>query len=170
MVGSAQVGTIESEIPSIIDTDLSEEAIDSLAPFPPIIRLSTNSPKKILSTDKPYHQLNDFVLFISLSDKVYRSHKDFFLEPHTTKVIWSMHRVVYIFTHASNKLSLYYDLELKERLGNETTGGCQIPTTTVVIANQIYIPIPNDLKDYFEVKEGPKEFYVRYDIIADSRI
>ncbi len=67
-----------------------------------------------------------------------------------------MHRVVYIFTHASNKLSLYYDLELKERLGNEATGGSQIPTTTVVIANQIYIPIPNDLRDYFEITAWSK--------------
>lgn len=162
-----QVGTLEQEIPSIVEGHSADEAIDELAALPPIVRRDEKTDKKILKTVKLYKQLNDFSFFLSLSEKVFRSQQEFFFEPHTTKVIWSMHRVVYIFTHASNKLSLYYDIELKEKLGNETTGGKPIPTTTIIMGNRIFIPIPNELLAYFDIKEGTKEFYVRHDLIAD---
>jgi molecular chaperone HtpG len=118
-------------------------------------------------TNKAYPHLNNFTLFLSLSDKIFKGQLDFFLEPHTTKVIWSMHKVVYIFTHASNDLSLYYDIELKEKLSDETTGGKPIPSTTIITENKVFIPIINELNSYFDIKEGTKEFYVRYDIITD---
>jgi molecular chaperone HtpG len=162
-----QVGTVEQEIPSIIENHSADEAIDELAALPPIVRRDEKTEKKILKTGKPYKQLNNFSFFLSLSEKVFKSQQEFFFEPHTTKVIWSMHRVVYIFTHASNKLSLYYDIELKEKLANETTGGKPIPTTTIIMGNRIFIPIPNELLAYFDIKEGTKEFYVRHDLIAD---
>ncbi len=131
------------------------------------MRQEANTDKKILKTDQPYPQLNNFTLFLSLSDRVFRSHMEFFLEPHTSKVIWSMHRVVYVFTHASNRLSLYYDIELKERLADEKTGGRSIQTTTIITNSRIFIPIPDELLTYFDIQEGTKEFYVRYDVIAD---
>lgn len=163
-----QVGSVEQEIPSIIENNVADKnSFDEYAALPPIIRRETNTDKKILKTDKPYPHLNNFTLFLSLSDKVFKSQIEFFLEPHTTKVIWSMHKVVYIFTHASNKLSLYYDIELKERLTDETTGGKPIPSTTIITDNRIFIPINNELIAYFDIKEGTKEFYVRYDIITD---
>jgi molecular chaperone HtpG len=167
-VRQSQVGSVEQEIPSIIQSNVADkESFDELGATPPIIRRETKTDKKILKTDKPYPHLNNFSLFLSLSDKIFRSQLEFFLEPHTTKIIWSMHKVVYIFTHASNKLSLYYDIELKERLSDETTGGKQIPTTTIITDDRIFIPIPNELLVYFDIKAGTKEFYVRYDIITD---
>lgn len=167
-VGLYQVGSVEKEIPSIIDVDSTEDlSFDEFGPLPPIIRRDTSTDKKILKTDKPYPHLNNFSLFLSLSEKIFRSQLDFFLEPHTTKVIWSMHKVVYIFTHASNKLSLYYEIELKEKLADESTGGKAVQTTTIIIENRIFIPIIPELNSYFDIKEGTKEFYVRYDIITD---
>lgn len=163
-----QVGTVEQEIPSIIENNAIEKiSFDEFGPLPPIIRNETNTDKKILKTDKHYSHLNNFNLFLSLSEKIFKSQLDFFLEPHTTKVIWSMHKVVYIFTHASNKLSLYYDIELKERLSDESTGGKSAPTTTIITENRIFIPIIPELSSYFDINEGTKEFYVRYDIITD---
>lgn len=167
-VGKSQVGTVEEEIPSIIENNTADsESFDEYAPVPPIIRSDTRTDKKILKADKPYPHLNNFSLFLSLSDKIFKSQVDFFLEPHTTKVIWSMHKVVYIFTHASNDLSLYYEIELKEKLSDETTGGKPIPTTTIITENKIFVPIIPELNDYFDIKEGTKEFFVRYDIITD---
>jgi molecular chaperone HtpG len=167
-VGQNQIGTVEQEIPSIIESNASENIHnDEYTPVPPIMRTDTLTDKKILKTDKPYSHLNNFSLFLSLSDKIFRSQLDFFLEPHTTKVIWSMHKVVYIFTHASNKLSLYYDIELKEKIGDNSTGGKSIPTTTIVTNNKIFIPIVAELVPHFDINEGTKEFYVRYDIITD---
>lgn len=163
-----QVGTVEQEIPSIIEINSANETnFDEYGAVPPIIRGETKTNKKILKTDKPYPHLNNFSLFLGLSDKIFKSQLEFFLEPHTTKVIWSMHKVVYIFTHASNNLSLYYDIELKERLSDESTGGKSIPTTTIITDNRIFIPITTDLVSYFDINEGKKEFYVRYDLITD---
>ncbi|SEN03747.1 molecular chaperone HtpG [Mucilaginibacter gossypiicola] len=164
-----QIGSVEEEIPSIIDEGSKEEdEFDEFDAVPPILRLEVNTDKKILKTDNEYPSLNFFNLFLSLSEKVVKSNRDFFLEPHTTKVIWSMHKIVYIFTHASNQLSLYYEIELKERLGDNSTGGKAIPTTTVVTENRVFIPIVKELNPYFEISsETTKEFFVRYDVIAD---
>lgn len=163
-----QVGTVEQEIPSIIENNSADKVtFDEYGAVPAIIRRETKTEKKILKTDKPYPHLNNFSLFLSLSDKIFKSQLEFFLEPHTTKVIWSMHKVVYIFTHASNNLSLYYDIELKEKLSDESTGGKAVPTTTIITENRIFIPIIEELNKYFDIHEGTKEFYVRYDIITD---
>jgi molecular chaperone HtpG len=167
-VGQNQVGTVEQEIPSIIENNSADVlSFDEYGAIPPIIRSDAKTDKKILKTDKPYPHLNNFSLFLSLSDKIFKSQLEFFLEPHTTKVIWSMHKVVYIFTHASKNLSLYYDIELKEKLSDESTGGKAIPTTTIITENRIFIPIIADLIHHFDINEGTKEFYVRYDIITD---
>lgn len=163
-----QVGSVEQEIPSIIENNAADKiTFDEFGAVPPIIRRETKTDKKILKTEKPYPHLNNFSLFLSLSDKIFKSQLEFFLEPHTTKVIWSMHKVVYIFTHASNNLSLYYDIELKEKLSDESTGGKAVPTTTIITENRIFIPIITELNNYFDIHEGTKEFYVRYDIITD---
>lgn len=167
-VAQAQVGNAEDEIPSLIGNIAQHEInTDSLVPLPPIDRTDSKTNKKILKTSKRYPHLNNYSLFLSLSDRVYRRQVDFFFEPHTTKVIWGMHRIVYIFTHASNNLSLYYDIELKERLMNEATGGIAIPTTTILTEDKIFIPIIDELVEYFDIKEGRKEFFVRHDIITD---
>lgn len=164
-----QVGSVEQEIPSIVEhADASEQPnLDFFAPVPPIMRTETKTNKKILKTEKPYPHLNDFTMFLSLSDRIFKRQIDFFLEPHTTKVIWGMHKIVYIFTHASNNLSLYYDIELKEKLSDDATGGIPIPTTTIITSDRIFIPIIKDLNSFFDIKEGSKEFYVRYDLITD---
>lgn len=167
-VGKLQVGSAEEEIPSLTENIVSqEENINSLAALPSIDRTDSKTNKKILKTSQKYPHLNNYSMFLSLSDRVYRKHLDFFFEPHTTKVIWGMHRIVYIFTHASNSISLYYDIELKERLMNNSTGGVAVPTTTILTDGKIFIPIINDLEEYFDIREGQKEFFVRHDIITD---
>lgn len=167
-VEKAQVGNAEEEIPSLTEHIVPQETnINNLAPFPAIDRTDSSTNKKILKTLQKYPHLNNFSMFLSLSDRVYRKHLDFFFEPHTTKVIWGMHRIVYIFTHASSKISLYYDIELKERLMDNTTGGLAIPTTTILTEGKVFIPVINELEEYFDIKEGKKEFFVRHDIITD---
>ena len=167
-VVQTQVGNAEEEIPSLTESVANQEIhADILLPLPPIDRRETKTNKKILKTSQKYPHLNNFSLFLSLSDRVYRRQIDFFFEPHTTKVIWGMHRIVYIFTHSSNNLSLYYDIELKEKLRNDTTGGIAIPTTTILTDGKIFIPVIDELIEYFDIKEGKKEFFVRHDIITD---
>ena len=175
-VRQSQVGNVETEIPSIIEQQEGEtninnpqEQIDinNYTAIPPINRQDASTSKKILKTTKSYPHLNNFNMFLGVSDRVYKRQMDFFLEPHSTKIIWGMHRIVYIFTHASNSLSLYYDIELKEKLTEESTGGKSLPTTTIITQNRIFIPIIYELCEFFDIQEGTKEFYVRHDIITD---
>lgn len=170
-VNQHQVGDMEQEIPSITKTNtITEETPknDPGLPMPPIKVLGNNTEMKILKTSQPYPQLNNFTHFIALSDIVFEKQLDFFLDPHTTKVMWGMHKIVYIFTHASGQLTLYYEIELKNnRLADGMTGGQQLPTTTVLSKNRIFVPIEPSLISYFDFKEEKLEFYVRYDLISD---
>lgn len=170
-VDHRQVGEMEQEIPSIIQTNTIDQDTpknDPGLPMPPIKVLGNDTKMKILKTSQPYPQLNQFTHFIALSDVVYDKQLDFFLDPHTSKVMWGMHKIVYIFTHASGQLTLYYEIELKNnRLADGMTGGQQLPTTTVLSKNRIFVPIEPKLIPYFDFKEEKLEFYVRYDLISD---
>ncbi len=173
-VNISQVGNAEDEIPTLMNscseaTIEDNSTINNFIALPAINRMDSLTTKKILKTNKRYPHLNNFAMFLSLSQRVYKKELEFFLEPHTTKVIWGMHRIVYIFTHASNKLSLYYDIELKERLMNNDTGGKTIPTTTILTDGSIFIPILQELEEYFDITEGTKEFFVRHDIITEFK-
>ncbi len=167
-VAKTQVGSAEEEIPSLTDdNNLHNIDLNNFEPLPAIDRADSKTDKKILKTQIKYPHLNNYSMFLSLSDQVYRKHLDFFLEPHITKVIWGMHRIVYILTHASKKISFYYDIELKERLTDNTTGGTAVTTTTILTCGKIFIPIINELEAYFDIQDGYKEFFVRHDIITD---
>ncbi len=170
-VDQQQVGDMEREIPSITQTNTINNETpknDPGLPMPPIKVLGNDTKMKILKTSQPYPQLNNFTHFIALSDIVFEKQLDFFLDPHSTKVMWGMHKIVYIFTHASGQLTLYYEIELKNtHLADGMTGGQQIPTTTVLSKNRIFVPIEPSLIPYFDFKEDKLEFYVRYDLISD---
>ncbi len=77
----------------------------------------------------------------------------------------SGNRITFIFTDATGELSLYYDIELNTPLETEQTGGSMFPTTTIVTKNRVYVPVPKDLEPTFQITDGAKEFYVRFDTI-----
>jgi len=169
VVTRTQIGSMEKEIPNLTITQAAEETPQQLAfnAMPPILRLDTELQSKILTTENSYPALNNFRMFLSLSARLFRTEYSFFLAPHTTKVIWGANRVIYFFTHASSVLSLYYDIELKEYITGELTGGAGFPTTTLITKNNIFVPIPEDLVPSFEIRAGnEKEFFVRYDSIG----
>ena len=39
------------------------------------------------------------------------------------------------------------------------------PTTTIVIKNRIFVPVPKNLESAFEIIDEKKEFSVRFDTI-----
>ncbi len=166
-----QIGQVENEIPDIVDTPVQATHVQEVVPeeYPPMPAISRENVEtlmKILTVGKEYPHLNNFTMFLSLSDRVFNTEQEFFLGPHATKVIWGSHRIIYIFTHASYSFTLYYDIELKEPIQNVTAGGCVLATTTIVTKNRIFVPIPHQLVPSFEVKEGTKEFFVRYDTLV----
>ena len=164
-VSREQVGSVEAEMPDIIQSAGETEPRTALDPVPPILRPELSSPMKVLTVSEEHAKLNNFKLFLGLSDRLLRTEGEFLRRPHTTKLMWGMHRAIYIFTDATGSLSLYYDIELKEPLTTAMTGGAMIPTTTIMTKNRVYIPVPAVLEPAFQITTGAKEFYVRFDTI-----
>ena len=168
MVTSTQVGRLEDQIPDIVGAPAptEEEAEQQYGSAPALLRTDVSSEMKVLVATTQYPQLNNFEMFLGLSDRLFNRDGTFFHSPHSTKVIWGSHRVIYIFGHASGVFTLYYDIELKEPLGDDHAGGGMFPTTTIITKNRIFVPVPADLIDAFRVTEGAKEFFVRFDLLS----
>ena len=107
-------------------------------------------------------------MLLGLSDRLMRSEAEFFRTPHTTRILWGGHRVVYIFTEATGRLSLYYDIELRAPIEHTKAGGGMLPTTTLITKKRIFVPIPDTLVEEFKIVTGPKEFFVRFDILSSD--
>jgi molecular chaperone HtpG len=106
-------------------------------------------------------------MLLGLSDRLMRSPEAEFLRtPHTTKILWGGHRIIYIFTEVTGLLSLYYDIELRDPIKNSQVSGGVFPTTTLITKKRIFIPVPDVLMDEFRVSAGSKEFYVRFDVLC----
>lgn len=164
-VSREQVGSVEEEFPDIIASAESSAPANEFEAAPPIMRSDMASDMKVLTVAAEHPKLNNFQMFLALSDRLAKSEGEFLRWPHTTKLIWGAHRVIYIFTDPTGELSLYYDIELKEPLETELTGGAMFPTTTIVTKNRTYVPVPKDLEPAFQISDGTKEFYVRFDTI-----
>ena len=163
-VSRDQVGTVEQQMPGIIG-GASPSFRNELDPAPPILRPEMVTKMKVLTVAEAHEKLHHFQMFLALSARSVKTEGEFFKWPHTTKLIWGTHRIVYIFTDATGGLSLYYDIELRDPLETGTTGGAMFPTTTIITKDTIYIPVPKDLEAAFHITAGAKEFYVRFDTI-----
>ena len=164
-VSNEQIGTFEDELPDIIESPAYSSQTDELSAVPPISRPNLTSDMKVLTVSTEHPQLNQFRMFLAVSDRMVKRDGVFLHRPHTTRLIWGAHRITYIFTEETGQLSLYYDIELKTPLDTDTTGGGMFPTTTIVAKNRIFVPVPRSLEAAFEASEGIKEFYVRFDTI-----
>lgn len=162
------VGSMESEIPdltsNIVQPPSEEGPSQIFKPLPPIMRIDINTDKKLLMAETGIPALNNFQTFLAISDRAFREEYDFFVAPHTTRIIWGGHRIIFIFTHASGSFSLYYDVEIFEDTG-KIAGGGVFSTTTILTKRRIFIPIPDNLRQFFELVEGKRKFYVRFDTI-----
>jgi molecular chaperone HtpG len=100
-VSAEQVGTIEKEVPGLTDSPVRPEpetgSGQEFIAAPPIVRESISSNMKILTTGGRYPLLNQFTMFLALSDRLMKTEAEFFHVPHTTRILWGGHRVVVIF-------------------------------------------------------------------------
>ena len=157
---------MEEEFPDIVHAEGDSPPRNVFEAAPPIMRADLASEKKVLTVATELPKLNGFQMFLTLSERLAKSDGEFLHWPHTTKLMWGSHRVTYIFTDATGGLTLYYDIELKEPLETGQTGGAMLPTTTIVTKNRIYVPsFPKELESAFQIANGAKEFYVRFDTI-----
>ena len=138
---------------------------DVFAPLPPILRLNVETKAKLLTTDIESSLLHGYRKFLTLTNAMTREYYTFFMNPHTTRVIWSMHRIIFVFTLEGGNYTLYYDMELKKHLDRDLTGGKMLPTTTIITKNKVFVPIPHELEDYFSLREGALNFTIHYDSV-----
>lgn len=138
----------------------------TLDALPPMLRMDIDTKYKVLHTDDKQHSLSGYNTFLAVSDRMFREYYEFFLQPHTTRIIWSMHKIIYIFTHVSSNLTLYYDIDLMKKLDGDATGGRMIPTSTIVTKERIFIPVIPEMDDYFNIKGGQLKFSVRFDSVT----
>ncbi len=146
---------------SVADADivLNHEA------SPAITRLEVVSLAKLLVIDDQEPALRGYRCFLSLTDKVREDMGEFFLQPHSTSIVWGGQKTLFIFLHHSGQFGLYYDLQTREPV-DAPAGGGTYPTATIVLKDRIFIPIPSEICSSFVPNPGQrKQFEVRADLL-----
>lgn len=174
-INQSQVGDV-SEVINNIETNAlnkSKEALSNIEnndilPMPPIMCLDVETKLRILKTDTTTPVLQNNQMFMALTDRMVKQKRIFFSSPHTTRIIWSMHRLIYIFTDAYGTNTLYYDLELTRKIP-DSTGGKTIRSATIITKDKIFVPIVPELYNYFNLNMDEKlKFFVHFDEIENS--
>lgn len=174
-INQSQVGDVSEVIQNIESNSLnnSKEAVLNAAsadimPMPSILCLDVETKLRILKTEVQTPILQNNKMFMALTDKMVNQKRIFFSNPHTTRILWSMHRLIYIFTDALGKNTLYYDLELTRKIP-DSTGGKSIRSATIITKDKIFVPIVPELYDYFNLSVDDKlKFFVHFDEIENS--
>ena len=172
VVHGNQVGDVGSIVKSVAESVILQPATTTTVheeqfmyvPQPPILELDEPTNKKILIAKEELAALHGHRLFLAVSPNYNREHRSFMSLPHRTKVIWSTHRIIYIFTDQNNKTSIYYEMALANQLDEKSTGGETLVSTTIITKNSMFIPVPKPLYDYFTIQEGTTlKFYVHFE-------
>ncbi len=146
------------------ESGAAKEVLFPFSPKPSILRPDVETDAKLLVLDETENTYG-FKGLLRLSEKAYNDKGEFFLQPHSTEVIWGGQRIIFIFRHMSGAFGFYYDVQLNELLSIPSAGRI-FETLTIVLKNSIFIPIPSDLYQYFTpVGNEKKRFDVRYDIL-----
>jgi molecular chaperone HtpG len=161
--------SVREVVPDVIQ---NEQALQDTAlngpnndPAPAITRLEAESSAKLLIIDDSEPALRGYRCFLAITDKVREERGEFFLQPHRTSVVWGGQKTLFIFLHHSGQFGLYYDLQTGEPV-DAAAGGGPYPTSTIVLKNRIFIPIPDVIRSSFIPRTGErKRFEIRADIL-----
>ncbi len=155
--GTAPLSSVVREV-----SDDSQEDPNSLEPRPSIDRREVETNALILTSDDP---LNGYSCFLSLSDRVQSERGEFFLQPHSTEVVWGGRKVIFIFHHHSRRYGLYYDILCPELVGT-SAGGHQGMTSTILTKGRTFIPIPEQIvADFIPIQGERKRLEVRGEVL-----
>ena len=164
-VSSASTAPLSSIVHEIAHEAGEEEPTDSFDARPGIDRREEETNARILTSDAP---VNGYTCFLSLSDRVQREKGDFFLQPHSTQIVWGGRKVIFIFQHHSGRFGLYYDILCPGLVGAASGGGPRV-TSTIIAKDRAFIPIPEEVANDFLPKEGErKRLEVRCDTLYVS--
>ena len=166
------VSAAESAKTVVLDVIQNEQALNreadpaqDLGPSPGITRLETTSSAKLLVINGNEPSLRGYRCFLSITDKVREEMGEFFLQPHTTNIVWGGLKTLFIFMHHSKQFGLYYDLLTREVI-EAPAGGRAYPTCSIVLKDRLYIPIPEEISaSFIPVLGETKRFEIRADIL-----
>ena len=168
IIDSASASTVDEVLSDVVQNDKimpSTSQEDELLALPPITRMDVVSAAKLLLVGTGEDPLRGYHGFVALTDRYRRDHIDFFFQPHRTEIVWGGQKALYILMHHSEEFGLYYELQGSEMLG-DGPGGARIPTCTIIVKDQVYLPIPAPLLANFEIgPEGRRRFEVRCDLL-----
>ena len=121
--------------------------------------------RKLLTIRENEPALKGYRCFLAISDRVREERGEFFLQPHTTSVVWGGQRALFIFEHHSGEFGLYYDVQMQSPLADQSGGGT-FETCTIVMKNKIFIPVPVVIQRRFVPESGEqKRLEIRCDIL-----
>jgi molecular chaperone HtpG len=172
VIEQSAASTVRAVVPDVVENaeSLAQEPDMSLADAsgearPPIQRLDVPTECKLLTIPSSEPPLNGYRCFLAISDRVRDDRGDFFLQPHKTSVVWGGQRALFVFEHHSGKFGLYYDIQSQEMIAT-TSGGGTFVTSTLVLKNRIFIPVPPEIESTFiPGAEERKRFQVRCDLL-----
>lgn len=172
VIDSSAASTVRAVVPDVVDNAASlEQGADDAGPEatkearPPIQRLEVSTECKLLTVPSGEPSLSGYRCFLAISDRVREDRRDFFMQPHKTSVVWGGQRALFVFEHHSGKFGLYYDVQSQEMIAPGSGGGSFI-TSTLVLKNRIFIPVPPEIEAAFiPLANERKRLQVRCDLL-----
>jgi len=170
VVDRSAAASASNVIPDVIENQQQLETAENvneqkLDPLPAITRLDKESNVKLITIEDNETPLQGYRCFLALIDRVREEYVDFFLQPHRTEVVWGGQKALFIFQHHSGQFGLYYELQGNEIL-SDASGGGAFQTCTIVLKNQIYIPVPDAIRHRFIPQaDARKRFEIRCELL-----
>ena len=144
-------------------SDVSQEVLpDPYAPIPGIDRREEETDALILTSEAP---VSGYRCFLAISDRVQRDKGHFFLQPHSTDIVWGGRKVMFVFQHHSKRFGLYYDILCPGLVGSGSSGGPRT-TATILTKKRTFIPIPDEIaQDFLPEADERKRLEIRCDTL-----
>lgn len=135
-------------------SDVPQETLrDPFAATPSIDRREEETDALILTSETP---VNGYRCFLGLSDRVQRDKGHFFLQPHSTDIVWGGRKVMFVFQHHAKRFGLYYDIVCPSLVGAGSGGGPRT-TATILTKKRTFIPIPDEIAQDFLPAAGERK-------------
>ena len=172
VLDSTVSATVRDVVPDVVDNEkvMRSDEVVAVGAAPSIQRLDMETPSKLLTIPDNEEPLNGYRCFLALTDRVREERGEFFLQPHRTSVVWGGQKALFIFEHHSGNFGLYYDVQTSDLISSQSGGG-SFETSTIVMKNRIFIPVPDGLRASLLPSVGErKKLEVRCDILYTDRV
>lgn len=165
----SSTGRVRDVVPDVAEgeqfANQNADTHPNFGAMPSILRTDISTDRKLLKIEDDEPPLKGYRCFLAISKRIREERGDFFLQPHRTSVVWGGQKALFIFEHHSGEVGLYYDLQMSEPVASSSGGG-SFESCTIVMKNQIFIPVPELLQEAFLPKEGEtKRLDVRCDLL-----